>query len=30
MKILAKLDQDIEVSVTVGRRSDHLSAPTHA
>ena len=30
MKLLAKLDQDIEVSVTVGRRSDHLSAPTHA
>jgi predicted XRE-type DNA-binding protein len=30
MNILAKLDQDIEVSVTVGRRSDHHPAPAHA
>ena len=30
MKILAKLDQDIEVSVTVGRRSGHVAAATHA
>lgn len=30
MKILGKLDEDIEVSVTVGRRSDHPPAPAHA
>jgi predicted XRE-type DNA-binding protein len=30
MNILAKLDQDIEVSVSVGRRSDHHPAPAHA
>ena len=30
MKILSKLDEDIEVSVTVGRRSDHHPAPAHA
>lgn len=30
MKILAKLDGDIEVSVTVGRRSDHSPVPAHA
>lgn len=29
MKILSKLDEDIEVSVTVGRRSDHQPAPVH-